>query len=124
MQTERERCEIFERQISQTAVAKRQVSLVENRTLQTTTLVTFLGWALDSVAQAVAELAAHQKWWRFYEQLRRGTYRRRYLDDSLSELEARANQRLASLAEVATRLAQDFPQLTAKLTDVRASLNF
>ena len=77
-----------------------------------------------SCAQAVAELTSQQKWWRFYEQLRRGSYRRRYQDDSLSDLEARANQRIASLADVTTRLTEDFPDLKAKLVEVRASLNF
>ena len=69
--------------------------------------------------QAVAELARQHKWWRFWEGIKRGGYRRRFrADANLAELEARARQRAANMAGVADRLAKEYPQLRRQLKEV------
>lgn len=74
--------------------------------------------------QAIGDLTVQQQWWRFYDQLRRGVYRRRQAggSESLAESEARARQNLVNLAAVADRLGRQHPHLAVQLNEIRESL--
>lgn len=73
--------------------------------------------------QGISTLVGHQKWWRFYDQLKYGTYRRKHGADSLGEADCRARKKLIQLVKVANRLACEYPCLEAQLNDIRDSLN-
>lgn len=71
----------------------------------------------------MADLVVQQKWWRFWDGLKRGTYRRKYgTEATLSELEARARQKMSSLITVANQLAKEYPKLAMELKDISNSL--
>lgn len=67
-------------------------------------------------------LVTHQKWWRFYDQLKCGTYRRKHNADTLAEAEARVRHKITHLATVADKLATSHPHLAAQLNEIRESL--
>lgn len=73
--------------------------------------------------QGISTLVGHQKWWRFYNQLKYGTYRRKHGADALAEAESRARKKIIKLLKVADRLACEYPHLEVQLNDIRDSLN-
>ncbi|XP_046449237.1 coiled-coil domain-containing protein 40-like [Daphnia pulex] len=79
--------------------------------------------AVVTKRRAISTLVGHQKWWRFYDQLKYGTYRRKHGADSLAEAESRARQKLIQLTKVADKLACEYPHLEAQLNEIRDSLN-
>lgn len=73
--------------------------------------------------QAIATLTGHQKWWRFYDQLKNGNYRRKHGADHLGDAESRVRQRVVHLITVTDTLAAAHPHLADQLAEIRDSLN-
>ncbi|KAI9562849.1 hypothetical protein GHT06_010304 [Daphnia sinensis] len=79
--------------------------------------------AVVTKRRGISTLVNHQKWWRFYDQLKYGTYRKKHGADALAEAESRARKKLIQLLKVTDRLACEYPHLEAQLNDIRDSLN-
>jgi len=68
-------------------------------------------------------LASQQKWWRFWDAIKRGAYQRKYgADTNLQEVETRIRQRTTDLSSLADRLAKEYPHLSFQFKDIRNSL--
>lgn len=123
LETDRKRLEQLEGDIAGARAAKRQVSSKEIVAYFWPVFRDFLTKDRSSLRQAIATLANHQKWWRFYDQLKNGTYRRKYPAESLADAESRVRQRIAHLVTVTDTLANEHPHLATKLVEIRDSLN-
>lgn len=68
----------------------------------------------------MARLVHQQRWWRFYEQVRNGAYKRHHgPNDSLVEAESRAREKTQHIQQVLGKLIGQFPHLADLLDAIR-----
>lgn len=134
LEMDRNRLEQLDHDIAEAVVTKRRVSRVAKRERERQTERKEAGRIYSNEVfsivccihyrfQAISTLVGHQKWWRFYDQLKYGTYRRKHGADNLAEAESRARQKIIQLTKVADKLACEYPHLEAQLNEIRDSLN-
>ena len=70
--------------------------------------------------EVVTELSHHQRWWRFFESVRNGQYKRRFSQtDGLIEAESRIRERMSQIRHALDKLAEDFPHLADRLAQIQ-----